>query len=136
MQKKPNGKPTLEWACAAARVSGRRKLNTEDDEDVEPMLLDAGGDTEDEGEAHEAITPSSSQGQDAKIWRSRSTASTHIVGSSNRLLATPKAKVDATPPGEGKQQGASADTDVMDAALALCGLGSSFSSGTKQSSAQ
>lgn len=134
-RKKSKGKPTLEWACAAARVSSRRNLGelADDDADVEPMLLDLGGDTEDESEAHEAITPSSSQGRDAKIWRSKSAASTQPEreGPSDHLLATPKAKVDTRPLIRTKTEVVpTADADVMDAALALCGLGSSFNAGS------
>ncbi|KAI0095164.1 hypothetical protein BDY19DRAFT_916532 [Irpex rosettiformis] len=131
LRKQSKGKPTLEWACAAARVSGRRNLGVEDDKDIEPMLLDAGGDTEDEGDVHEAITPSSSQGREAKIWRSRSAASTQIESPSDYLLATPKAKGDPKLLDETKPQVATADADVMDAALALCGLGTTFSSSSR-----
>lgn len=67
--------PTLEYACAAARVSRRNveddyhdsmgantAMEVDDEGDVDRMLVsDTGGDTEDEGE-HEAITPHSSQG--------------------------------------------------------------------------
>lgn len=127
LRKKSKAKPTLEWACAAARMSSKRLL---EDGDIEPMLLDTGGDTEDEGETHEAITPSSSAGRDAKIWRSKSAALTQ--GSSDRLLTTPKATLNTRPTNKEKLPGTGAHADEMDAALALCGLGSSFSSGIKQ----
>jgi hypothetical protein len=100
-----------------------------EDGDIEPMLLDVGGDTEDEGDAHEAITPSSSAGRDAKIWRNRSATLTH--DSSGRLLAGPKTTLEVRPTNKEKAPGTGAHADEMDAALALCGLGSSLSSGTK-----
>ncbi|KAI0694443.1 hypothetical protein BC835DRAFT_1415341 [Cytidiella melzeri] len=121
MRKKSKTKPTLEWACAAASMSTRRQL---EEGDIEPSLLDMGGDTEDENDLHEAITPNSSAGRDAKIWEGRDP--TAAQDSSIHLLMTPKAKRTARP------KITTADADVMDAALALCGLGSGFTSSIAQ----
>ncbi|KAI0347897.1 homeobox-domain-containing protein [Trametopsis cervina] len=125
MRKKSKSKPTLEWACAAARMSGKRLL---EDDDIEPMVLDVSGDTEDEGEIHEAITPRSSAGRDSKIWKSKKSKADHH--SSEHLLATPKANLPAKSTQQTRVQPSVPDSDVMDAALALCGLGASF--GTRE----
>lgn len=116
----PRRHVTLEYACAAARVS-RRHVNDEDD-DVLPQLAmnvdedtggsgrmlvtDTGGDTEDETE-HEAITPQSSQNSigprrvrsRANLWDGKEVLADQEVSSKE-----------------------SRDADVMNAALALCGL--------------
>lgn len=199
LRKPGKTRPTLEWACAAARASNRNYNNAVGattyvaaDEDIEEMVLDVGGDTEDEGDfAHEAVTPSSSAGSDSRIWRrnraargagglrgntnantntnassnaststsssnTRSSNVTHIrvinvasvdrvkarepppseVSSSDgsgsspfsspggsRDLATPKARPREQLHGASSQRGAAWDEDVMEAALALCGLG-------------
>ncbi|KIP02494.1 hypothetical protein PHLGIDRAFT_50338, partial [Phlebiopsis gigantea 11061_1 CR5-6] len=110
-------RPTLEWACAAARVSGRSKDDDGGDQEmVDEMLPDAsGGDTEDEMEdtPHEALTPSSSVESQNTIWKSRRLASV-----STRPIVP--VDVEATPRPSVKPM---IEEDVMEAALALCGLG-------------
>lgn len=122
-RRKSKSKPTLEWACAAARMSGKRSL---EDNDIEEMVLDACGDTEDESDVHEAVTPSSSAGGEAEIWYKQHTA----TESSADQLATPKAKPHSRLKEQVEARVTVADEDVMDAALALCGLGGSFSMST------
>lgn len=124
-RRKTKSKPTLEWACAAARMHGRRLF--EGDDDVEEMVQDVCEDTEDEGEVHEAVTPSSSAGSDSKIWRSKT-----ATKQSSDELTTPKAKLPSRLKEEIEPQVAVSDEDVMDAALALCGLGRGFNLGTQK----
>lgn len=130
--RKTKTKPTLEWACAAARMSS--KTQSEDD-DIEEMVLDASGDTEDELDLHEAITPSSSAGRDSKIWRNKKANFKKTEGGSSQIsdhdhLATPKAKLPSRLKEQVQPSVAVPDEDVMDAALALCGLGKGFNLGT------
>ena len=140
-------RPTLEWACAAARVSGHRHRHRrldqggenegeqgeeegeeegeegageewEEDMDVDEMVLDpSGGDTEDEMEdtPHEALTPSSSvDSQGSAGWRGgkKERRARRAVVVPVDVEATPKPVVKTV-----------SDQDVMEAALALCGLG-------------
>lgn len=109
-------RPTLEWACAAARVSGhgRARAGDADDADVEEMALDAdaaAGDTEDEMDMpHEALTPSSSLGSQAAVWRRGGANARRVVPFD--VNSTPRPAVKTV-----------SENDVMEAALALCGLG-------------
>ena len=85
---------SLEWACAAARLVGKRAATVshrEDDDDDET----------DEEEPHEAITPMGSLIGDAS-WGTRSVT---VKRATNR--EKPK----------------DAESELMDAALLLCGLG-------------
>lgn len=87
-------RPTLEWACAAARVSGYKH---EQEDGLEDMVLDAGGDTEDEDDdTRTLVTPHNSLGGDARVWRTKAQA---------------------------KPLAGAASQEDMEAALALCGLG-------------
>lgn len=87
---------------------------------VEDMELDIGGDTEDEGDPpHEALTPSSSM-----------SLGTHAATKRRAAIDNPSTDADdATIKGKGKgkgkvaRSGSAHDEDMMDAALALCGLG-------------
>ncbi|THH30639.1 hypothetical protein EUX98_g3566 [Antrodiella citrinella] len=133
-------KRTLEWACAAARVSGRQD-EPEDDArtpvanastkghvgfmvDVrrpEMEGLDFGGDTEDESEAHEAITPSSSQ---SRMNVDPGAPQKKAVGSGRKLRSSRDVQ-------NTKAKGAiqvmvrsgTHDEEMVNAALVLCGLG-------------
>ncbi len=120
-------KPTLEWACAAARVS-RRSLADENEvrrgggragtkrksaNSVDELLLDdmdgmdVSGDTDVE-DPHEAVTPNSSQGSLGPPCRR---------GNDVKKMAVREKRQDVR---------VIRDNDVMDAALALCGLGGSL----------
>lgn len=91
------GRRTLEWACAAARVSGTGtgKENERGDTSMDLDLDDLGeGEETEEEEAHEAVTPNSSF--------------THGGGSATRTQNLKKATIQ--------------DEDMM-AAYVLCGLG-------------
>ncbi|GJE97782.1 homeobox domain-containing protein [Phanerochaete sordida] len=104
-------RPTLEWACAAARLAGPRAHDDDDaDADVDMLPLDAAaGDTEDEMDGpHEALTPSSSLGSQASAWRR------------GRARPAVPFALDATPRPPAKNM---LMDDEMEAALALCGLG-------------
>jgi hypothetical protein len=85
---------SLEWACAAARLVGKRGGDANDDDDDET----------DEEDPHEAITPMGSligdTGNDV-FWDARSVAA--------------KRAIDAKPKDP--------ESELMDAALLLCGLG-------------
>ncbi|EKM61793.1 uncharacterized protein PHACADRAFT_204947 [Phanerochaete carnosa HHB-10118-sp] len=112
LRRRPRAKPTLEWACAAARLSGNKSAREEDrDGDVDMMVLDiTGGDTEDEMDLpHEALTPSSSLSSQATVWRR-----------SGNVRPIVPLDVNATPKPAAKTV---SQNDVMEAALALCGLG-------------
>jgi len=106
---------TLEWACAAARVGGQTvKGETEpDSEDV--LMLDLGGDTEDECEAHEAVTPKNGQSlrvrRRGRRWVEADKENTPIA-KENDIWKSGAEKLDSMH-----------DDDMMNAALALCGLG-------------
>lgn len=105
-------------------MSGRGRL---EDNDIEEMVLDACEDTEDESEIHEAVTPNSSAGGESKIWRSKK-----VAKESSDHLATPKAKHPSRLKEQIEPQVAVSDEDVMDAALALCGLGGGFDLETRK----
>lgn len=126
-------RPTLEWACAVARIHGHRAAIAEDAMDVDDLLPQLpshshshrrrrrddddgdGGDTEDEMDIpHEALTPSSSLGSQAGVWKGSRRAKQPAAGVQYDLEATPKPIAKTV-----------SEQDVMDAALALCGLGSS-----------
>ena len=79
------------------------------------MLDSNGGDTEDEMEdiPHEALTPSSSIGSQGTLWKSKR-------GRSSNVRPVVPVDVEATPKPVVKTV---SDQDVMEAALALCGLG-------------
>ena len=88
---------SLEWACAAARLVGKRTAAARDDDDDD--------DETDEEEPHEAITPMGSligDGGDDVFWDGRSGA----------------AKTTAI-----KEKLKEPENELMDAALLLCGLG-------------
>ncbi|KAH9932413.1 homeobox-domain-containing protein [Amylocystis lapponica] len=103
---------TLEWACAAARMEGR----AEEAMSEEALVLDLGGDTEDEGE-HEAVTPKSSLG--------RSAGRRSVRGGEDKenMAIGAVLQIQTKEAGAGVQSEAVHDEDVMNAALALCGLG-------------
>jgi hypothetical protein len=93
---------TLEWACAAARLSGRRQE------------AEAGAETEEE--EMEAITPEGSLGAGDDVWNKRTASPVqkraHVV---RNLKFAPMVV-------NGKKS-AIQDDDMMRAALVLCGLG-------------
>jgi hypothetical protein len=105
---------TLEWACAAARLSDRKsnhhKREERERDDLDHFNLglvdDDGGDTEPD-EDHEAITPFHS-------FRRERVNSTPSVVSEDRQ-ETPRKS-----PGENRK--ANHDEETMNAALVLCGL--------------
>ncbi|KAI0937406.1 hypothetical protein AcW1_001395 [Taiwanofungus camphoratus] len=117
---------TLEWACAAARVEGR--VETDGKADESALVLDLGGDTEDEGE-HEAVTPKSGQslrtGAAMRNMRRQSGAEDaaekeNVPVKIGRKLGVGIGKVRTKDVDEVRNLH---EDDVMDAALALCGLG-------------
>jgi len=89
---------TLEWACAAARLSGRRKQ----------------GEEETEEEEMEAVTPEGSLGGD-DAWNK---GSKPLVQKCEHVPRNLKPR-----PMAGSGKGAMQDDDMMKAALVLCGLG-------------
>ncbi|KAH8094657.1 homeobox-domain-containing protein [Cristinia sonorae] len=141
-------KRTLEWACAAARISGRR--DEDDDEDdtirVDPRAstsggadprgqhgmsgfivgsghanmeaLDFGGDTEDESEAHEAITPNSSQ---SLVRISSGTTWPPAPQHKHARVKVFTARKEET--AEVVIRTKTHDEETVNAALVLCGLG-------------
>ena len=108
---------TLEWACAAARLSDRKsghhKREEQERDDLDHFNLglvdDDGGDTEPD-EDHEAITPFHS-------FRRERVESTSSVASEDRQ-ETPR-KDSRKDTAESK---ANHDEETMNAALVLCGL--------------
>jgi hypothetical protein len=106
---------TLEWACAAARLSDRKthhghhKREERDDLDHSNLGLvdDDGGDTEPD-EDHEAVTPFHS------FRRERVNSTPSVVMSEDRQ-ETPRK--DSAGNGKGNH-----DEETMNAALVLCGL--------------
>ncbi|OAX39656.1 hypothetical protein K503DRAFT_855876 [Rhizopogon vinicolor AM-OR11-026] len=90
---------TLEWACAAARLSGRRKKDEEETEEEEI----------------EAVTPEGSFGGVDDAWNRGSVPPTQKRARVSRNLK-PK-------PMAGSGKGEIQDDDMMRAALVLCGLG-------------
>lgn len=118
-------RPTLEWACAQARLSGRR----DDDDDDAPMDVDellpgaphGEGDTEDEMDVpHEALTPSSSLGSQGALWKGHVGRTIHMGHLKPAAAPFDGAGVGAAPKPLVKTV---SEQDVMEAALALCGLG-------------
>lgn len=130
-------KRTLEWACAAARRNHKKDDEDMDvstpssiqedpqlakafkfggreaDDPADDMMLDFGGDTEDEAEAHEAITPMSTP------------SSSQVMKSSRALdeeIADEGGKMDVV---DTKKDGGH-DEEMVKAALALCGLSGSW----------
>lgn len=107
---------TLEWACAAARLSDRKshhghhKREEREQNDLDHFNLglvdDDGGDTEPD-EDHEAVTPFHS-------FRRERVNSTPSVMSEDRQ-ETPRK-------GSGENTKANHDEETMNAALVLCGL--------------
>lgn len=103
---------TLEWACAAARPGDREVENEgewsrgEVDAPLEELVLDVGGDTEDEaeGDAHEALTPQGSF-SGTQGWAPVSRRMKNNSRDGNVRVR------------------AGHDEDMIDAALVLCGLG-------------
>ena len=98
MQKRKHAR-SLEWACAAARLEGKRaaaRNEYEDDDDDET----------DDDEFHEALTPMGS-----------------LIGDVNGDVFLDRRSIDAT--NEKKPKGP--EEDLMGAALLLCGLGRKIS---------
>lgn len=93
---------TLEWACAAARLSGRRKED------------EAGAETEEE--EMEAITPEGSLGAGDDAWNRRTAFPVQKRGQLARNLKF-------APVVANGKKGPIQDDDMMRAALVLCGLG-------------
>ncbi|KII93140.1 hypothetical protein PLICRDRAFT_694368 [Plicaturopsis crispa FD-325 SS-3] len=111
---------TLEWACAAAAArngngSGRREEKIE----VEG-LLDDGDETEEDDDAHEAVTPKGSFS--ARAVYAGDGEHSGVDASGKAVDASGKA-VDASGKAMGGEGKAADDEDMMKAALALCGLG-------------
>jgi len=138
--KKGRTKRTLEWACAAARISGRQE-DPDEDMDSTPVAnrqnppsqgrhvgfiveaghaemetLDFGGDTEDESEAHEAITPNSSQSRMEVDSGARWPVEFGRKLGSSRDLQNHQARGIVVRNG-------THDEEMVNAALVLCGLG-------------
>jgi hypothetical protein len=98
------GTRSLEWACAAARLVGKRSGS------AAPQRRDNDGgddDETDEEEIHEAVTPKASMIRDGDIgsdvfWDARSIAAKTVAN-------------------KGKPN--DPENELMDAALLLCGLG-------------
>lgn len=121
---------TLEWACARERAGGHQDPGHEDGD---PLVLDLGGDTdvETEPDVHEAVTPRSygRGGAGAGIVGADSWEEERMVDGDKenrpqrwmRLRKGADAKMDVDLK-RGPAREAS-DEDMMDAALALCGLG-------------
>ncbi|TCD67910.1 hypothetical protein EIP91_011844 [Steccherinum ochraceum] len=138
-------KRTLEWACAAARISGRQDEDEDDtvvlstskadprsqrashtqsrpfgfivaDGHADMETLDFGGDTEDESEAHEAVTPSSSQSRvdmNARVKWAMGPGRKHDPRK-ERMAMTREMPMVRT---------STHDEEMVNAALVLCGLG-------------
>lgn len=133
---------TLEWACAAARVSGRY-VDLEDvkGDEAGGLELDLGGDTEDEG-GHEAVTPKSSwasvgDGKSRGRKRGSIDVVVRVVGDSDqdkenipmdidrddaKLTGVKASHVQEIEENDSVKTAAAHDSADMDAALALCGL--------------
>ncbi|KAI0066559.1 homeobox-domain-containing protein [Artomyces pyxidatus] len=90
---------TLEWACAAARLSGRSGDETEDEDEEEP---------------HEAITPMGSLSGGVFWEKTKSGGAMPVQGKSQRG----EKRIE-----KGKERERVTDDEVMTAALVLCGLG-------------
>lgn len=147
--RKGRTKKTLEWACAAARVSGRMDDEEEEDmiaarmrsaslprtqslprahfhaprqrvesivEEAQPEM-DLGGDTEDESEAHEAVTPSSSQ---SRMDVDAAAGVRWYTGPGRKTLIQDKGKEKRM---DVVIRTGSHDEEMVNAALVLCGLG-------------
>ncbi|TFY59769.1 hypothetical protein EVJ58_g5584 [Rhodofomes roseus] len=125
---------TLEWACAKERAGGPQMDAVAEDEN--PLVLDLGGDTdvETEPDVHEAVTPKSNprSGGGASIVRVESWEEERLVDGDkeNRPYRWLKIRHDMVAKTEVDRKGRAQvdvrkerDEDMMDAALALCGLG-------------
>ncbi|KAF9820780.1 hypothetical protein IEO21_01223 [Rhodonia placenta] len=114
---------TLEWACAAARVGGQRNVEREPESDG-GLELDLGGDTEDESEAHEAVTPRNSQIMGAYHRRAQAVRmdadKENDPMAKSTLMTGLSTEMDED---DGDVNVRTHDADMMNAALALCGLG-------------
>ncbi|KZT01166.1 homeobox-domain-containing protein [Laetiporus sulphureus 93-53] len=119
---------TLEWACAAARVGTLESKTKEVSESEDALTLDLGEDSDD-GEVHEALTPSSSQ---TSIEDVDGVCSIKNIGREHNVpirlerggsmdYRIRKAAADKRKGCVGARR--MRDEDMMDAALALCGLG-------------
>lgn len=113
---RPRGRRTLEWACAAARMTTDKKstlspLVSAFDQDSTMALSDL--DTEVESDSHEAITPDTSQ-----------TMTSYIPSPARTLPISKKAKSAKSKPDKlaMKNTRSEENADLMDAAWALCGL--------------
>ena len=96
---------SLEWACAAARLEGKRAAARNDYADDD----DDDDDETDEEEFHEAITPMGS-----------------LMGDVNGDVFLDRRSIDAkNPTNEEKPNGP--EEELMGAALLLCGLGRKIS---------
>ncbi|EIW87277.1 homeobox-domain-containing protein [Coniophora puteana RWD-64-598 SS2] len=140
------GRTTLEWACAAARVAGRKKAaassssskskarasvgagagqGTDDDPFHAPRAgadVVMGGD-ETEDEEMEAITPSGSLTSEDYGWPRDAGAGRRLIPRTRSLPESALLKalpVEVKKPDPAPMQ---VQDDVMDAALILCGLG-------------
>lgn len=99
------GTRSLEWACAAARLVGKRSGSA-----APPCRNDADDDDDDETdeeEMHEAVTPKASMIRDGDtgsdvFWDARSVAAKTVAN---------------------KEKPKDTENELMDAALLLCGLG-------------
>ncbi|KAI5121846.1 hypothetical protein M0805_003279 [Coniferiporia weirii] len=124
---RPRGRRTLEWACAAARIAAEKDITTSLDASRPrhfESAFDTGGmtfgsdnriedvDTEVESDSHEAITPDNSQ-----TMLAFSPSPIRIFGAAKKSKSGVRKLV-----GIAKDQHVGDDADVMDAALALCGL--------------
>ncbi|CAL1694810.1 unnamed protein product [Somion occarium] len=134
---KSKSKKTLEWACAAARLNGKNRDDEvdvqmsgtdetqlarafrfggrEDENPADDIVLDFDGDTEDEAEAHEAITPSSSQIIVSTLGSQNGRISESVDQEGNEEEDTDKMDIEGT-------KGGAHDEETVKAALVLCGL--------------
>jgi len=123
---------TLEWACARERAgaAGGHHMGmdmTREGED--PLVLDLGGDTdvETEPDVHEAVTPKSCprSGCGASIAGTELWEEEGLLDGDkeNRSYRWVKVRKDIGTKIVGTKEREVRDEDMMDAALALCGLG-------------
>ncbi|THH11597.1 hypothetical protein EW145_g551 [Phellinidium pouzarii] len=125
---RPRGRRTLEWACAAARMSTdkgvlaplndfrqRHPATTFDTDSMvsDDRTEDVDTEVESVGDSHEAITPDNSQ-----TMLTFSLSPVRISGD----MAIPKSDAAKSRTVSLKDKCIEEDTDIMDAALALCGL--------------
>ncbi|CCM02253.1 uncharacterized protein FIBRA_04336 [Fibroporia radiculosa] len=124
---------TLEWACAAARVGGKdKKREIAPDMTAESdgaLMLDLGGDTDNEMEVHEVVTPTSGKACTPRLERRWTDGMIRDADKENEPI-----QADIRLEGSGRKEcegltddrsseRKNCDQETMNAALVLCGLG-------------